>query len=201
MNGWYYLLIVVGGILAVLLFANWQTKGLFFRLWMIKVLGGGRILIRIRTRLNHYYKIGFLVEPQIKFKKRGQKGWVFLTIPGKEKDGEVGTPILGNGGDIFYRTLGVVGVDVDEAKNAFYSPNADAISGFDSPTIEKIIIRCLMDPGGQPNWILLLVGIGITLLAVIIVGTLVNSNHGLILTTQNETMKMIVQYCGTRVVG
>lgn len=173
MKWWIYLIIIFGGFLLTMILANWQTRGLMFRLMVIR-RGGSRILLMVRSNVNDYFRIAHKVGERVLYKKRGEKDITPLIIPKNDNP--------------FRRILGVVMAEVKEENNVFILEHGEVVPGFDAETWEKLYIRAMMDMGDKINWKLILIVLIVVGVAVLIVGGMVHGNtkaiavdHGLLL--------------------
>lgn len=171
---WYYWLLIMFGIFVLtLIMANRQSKGLLFRLMVIRSKPGS-VLLLVRSKTNDYFKIAHKIEERILYKKRGSKDLTPLIIP--------------PGANPFRHVVGVIFAEVNEETNALILDHGEAVPGFDAETWQKLYIRAMMDMGDKINWMLILwvvIGVG---LAVVIVGGMVHhaqqgisANHQLLL--------------------
>lgn len=182
MNWIWYLIVFVAAALVIIVWCNYQVRGMLFRLMAVRGLKGGRILIDVESKLDVYQKVGYLKDKTVSYKKRGSKIWTKLIIP--------------DGVSVFHRSYGIFVCDIDEEKNAFLLHNADAVSGFDMPTYEALYVRALMDMGDKINWKAILIILIIVGVAVVVVGVMVNNNGKAIA----EVTKKVMEYCTTKVI-
>ena len=115
-------------------------RGFFWKYLKVRMSLGKLVLIKIRSQLRDYYKIGTVIEGMLEYKTKdrdGKKQIVRLQIP-KNKI-------------IFYKSIGVTMVDVDEERNAIACIDFSTVTGFDAIKWNNLFIRALTRPTISTN--------------------------------------------------
>ena len=110
-------------------------KGFFWKYFKVRTSFGKLVLIKVRTPLRDYYTIGTVEENFLCYKDKGYT--IRIAMNSKDK--------------IFYRSLGVNWVDVDEEKNAIARTDYSAVTGFDAKKHSDLLTRALMRPSITSN--------------------------------------------------
>ena len=129
------------GIAAILL------KGFFMKYVKVRLSFGKFILVKIRSPLRDYYGVGWVEDSFLVYKRR--KNNIRILITDK----------------IFYRSLGVTWVDVDEEINAACTVDYTGVAGYDAEKYDDLLTRALMKPSIKSNFEKIVVAI--------LVGTLI----------------------------
>lgn len=162
---WYFL---VSGFLLMLcpvfLIAFWQ-RGFFGAWYKTKISANKKVLLRIRSRLRDYYSSGFIKDGALTFKD-STKAQRTIIVPRNT--------------EVFYRSFGVVCVDVDEERNCLFKLDGSGVTGFDAEKFDDIIQKALQKPSALDRKILIV-------LICVIVGLLL-SLFSIYFTYQNNKM-------------
>jgi hypothetical protein len=123
----------VGNNLVILLIAvfiiGFLQRGFFFPFLKVKVSFGKYILAKVRAVNRDYYKTGWIDEGFLVYKtKDGKKR---IAIPDSS---------------VFYRSLGVTWVDIDEKTNNLLKPDYTVMSGYDAQMYDSLLKRALYRP-------------------------------------------------------
>ena len=145
-------------------------QGGFFWPWLRARSGRGKyVLIKVRSKLRDYFKVGRIEEDMLIFKDATKE----------EKRISIDT-------DNIYRAWGVACCDFDEAKNAVMDHNFEAVSGFDAIKYNYLYVRALMRPTLEDNKTLII----ILLLCFVLLMTLIIAymvyHNGQVNTEQNQ---------------
>lgn len=156
-------LIIVGSYVAVFLLAtlvfNFLMAGFLKTYMIVKGSRGAKILVQVVTVSRNYYKTGYVEDGFLVYKSY-TKHEKRLTIPQEV--------------NVFYRSLNVTCVSVDEEKNTLILPNGKNIVGFDAEKYNNLYLRTLyrpsiLNPQQQLMFILAIIN---TLLAVVTLGVI-----------------------------
>lgn len=103
----------------------------------VRATFGKFILVRIRkSTLLKYYTIGWVEKDILHYLKKDKltkkKQTIMINIP--------------EGQDVFYRSLSVLWVDIDEEKSAILTANYIAVSGFNPEKMDDIVTRTAQIP-------------------------------------------------------
>lgn len=136
MSGLLVQIACYGGLMFLTIFGiAFFLKGFFFEYFKVRTSFGRYILVKIRTPIRDYYKVGWVEEN-------------FLCY--KDKDFIIRIAINTND-KIFYRSLGVMWVDIDEEKNAICKTDYSTVTGFDAKKHSDLLTRALMRPAITSN--------------------------------------------------
>lgn len=108
---------------------NFFMGGVFISWFKVKTSRGKKILVRVRTVVQDYYKPGQI-----------DKG--FLIFKDREKEERR----LSVGEGMVYRGMGVNNIDVDDETNAVVKRDFQAVSGFDAVKYNYLYLRALFRP-------------------------------------------------------
>lgn len=146
-------LITMGAIaLLVFIFFAWFFRGFLFPYMRVRSSRGGKVLIKVRNPLVDYYAVGRPEGKVIKTKLRN-KVEVVLSVPS----------------NAFYRTLGVVCVDIDEESGAVVTRDYNIVSSLDPVIFNNLLMREKTAPHLSSKKDLIV----IILLCVIILGVII----------------------------
>jgi hypothetical protein len=135
------LLYGVFGIIILFLIAM-LFKGFFWPYIRVRSSFGKYILIKIRTPLRDYFKVGWVEENFVCYKRK--KNTIRMVIDHNKK--------------IFYRSLAVTWVDVDEEKNAICTVDYEGVSGFDAEKYDDLMVRAVQRPSiGNPKELIIII--------------------------------------------
>jgi len=125
------------GIVAVLSIGvcSLLLKGFFWKYVKVRSSFGKLILVKIRTPLRDFFAVGYIRDSFLIFKldKKERR----LAIDQNKK--------------LFYRSLAVTWVDVDEEKGALSTVDYSAVTGFDAVKYNNLYVRALTQPQVAKN--------------------------------------------------
>lgn len=130
-----------------LFMAGILLKGFFWNYIRVRLSFGKFILVKIRSPLRDYYSVGRVEEHFLIFKRRGNNIRILITAK------------------IFYRSLSVTWVDVDEELNCACTVNYEGVTGYDAEKYDDLLTRALMKPAIKSNFEKIVIG----MLALVIV--------------------------------
>lgn len=174
-----YVAVFVLTIFCVAFFQN----GFFGQYFKAKSSRGKKLLIKVRTKLGHYYKTGVINEGFLHYKDRGKEEHTVDV-----KDGMI------------YRSLGVNCIDVDEATNkAIDHTDQKEVTGFDAVRFDAHIKRALQKPSLIDKKWQILIALVIVLLLVSLAGvyfnyrtySIVSENHDLLLKLTKSSLAAV----------
>jgi len=123
-------------------------KGFFWKYVKVRLSFGKYILVKVRSALRDYYGVGRVEDGFLVYKRRKNDIRILITK------------------NIFYRSLGVTWVDVDEEINAACTVDYSAVTGYDAEKYDDLLTRALMKPAIKSNFekIVILVLLGTLIL-------------------------------------
>lgn len=132
----YYAIVMVLSITI----AGMLLKGFFMKYVKVRLSFGKYILVKVRSALRDYYCVGWVEENYIVYKRKRNKTTnnIRILIPPGEK--------------IFYRSLSVTWVDVEEELNAACSIDYTSVTGYDAEKYDDLLTRALMKPAIKSNF-------------------------------------------------
>lgn len=151
-------LIYGGVILLTIIIMGFLLKGFMWKYLKVKQSRDKKFLIKIRGKQRDYFEVGEEEEGFIKFKHN--KTTVRLSIPDKQ--------------NVFYRSLGVNWVDIDDEKFALSKTDYSPIAGHDPKKEDNFIERALTRPTVSTN----MEKIIIILLIFVLIGCLASAYLG-----------------------
>lgn len=160
------LLYIIASYLAVFLIPFFLIAiyqgGFFGPYARVKGSRGKLVLVKVRTMVSHYYRVGKIVEGALKYKDRNKQEHHITLVEG-----------------CVYRMLGVSCVDVDEEKSTVYNHAlAREVPGHDTVKVDQYIKRALQKPSlTNQNWTIILLIVAIV--AILGVGMLMYQNYKL----------------------
>jgi len=121
-------------------------KGFFLKYIKVRLSFGKYILVKVRSALRDYYCVGWVEDNFIVYKRKREKSTnnIRIFIPPGQK--------------IFYRSLSVTWVDVDEELNAACSIDYKAVTGWDAEKYDDLLTRALMKPAIKSNFEKIVIG-------------------------------------------
>lgn len=125
-QAFYYGIVLIGTLALTGVF----QRGFFWKYARVRLSFGKYLMIRIRTPLRVYYAVGEVVEGFLVYKLR--KETVRYSLNNDDK--------------VFYRSMAVTWVDIDEEKHALIKTDYSAVTGFDAQKFESLNVRALMKP-------------------------------------------------------
>lgn len=127
--------VVVGSYIAVFLLAtlvfNFLMAGFLRTYMLVKGSRGAKVLVQVVTVSRNYYKTGYIEDGFLVYKS-AKKHEKRLTIPQNI--------------NVFYRSLNVTCISVDEELNTIILPNGKNITGFDAEKYNNLYLRTLYRP-------------------------------------------------------
>lgn len=144
----YYGVVLILGFMLV----NLMQRGFFMPFLRVKLSFGKLIICKIRAVNRDYYRAGKIDEG-------------FLVFPTSQGDKRIAVKDKA----VFYRSLGVAWVDVDEEKNALVNPDFKPIDGFDAMKYNSLYIRALYRPALANNKEKVIIGICILIVVMLII--------------------------------
>ena len=155
---WTLISMVVIAVLSFAFFA-WLLRGFLIPYLKVKSSRGGMVLVKVRNPLVDYFAVGVSEGKLIKIRLRGKKD-VSLSIPSTA----------------FYRTLGVVCVDVDEESGAVVTRNYNIVGTHDPVVNNNLLVRAMTAPRSeQQKAFIVIVLLIVLLLGLLYVGYQVSS--------------------------
>ena len=133
----YYAVVMV----LSLMIAGALLKGFFWKNTRVRLSFGKFILVKVRSALRDYYCIGEVKDNFIVYKRRKNHIRVLITE------------------NIFYRSLSVTWVDVDEEINAACKVDYTGVSGYDAEKYDDLLTRALMKPAIKSNFEKIVIGL------------------------------------------
>ena len=145
-------------ILATLVF-NFLMAGFLRTYLMVKSSRGAKVLVQVVTVSRNYYRTGYVEDGFLVYKSATKKE-KRLTIPQDL--------------NVFYRSLNVTCISVDEEKNTIILPNGKNLSGFDAEKYNNLYLRTLYRPSvlNPQQQIMFVLTILNTILLIVLVGGL-----------------------------
>lgn len=183
----YYGLVIV----LSLVFVGAFQRGFFVTYFKVRTSFGKYVMVKVRSSLRDYFVKGWVDEGFLLYEKKRswrEKDIIRLNIP---KDAQV-----------FYRSLAVQWVDVDDEKNAICQTNYGVVSGYDAIKNNNLHVRALTRPVVNSSmdkiFLFLLVIIGIIAIACVVVSV---QNYKAIETLQSSIPGMLQNMRGTVIGG
>ena len=96
----------------------------------VKASSGRLVLVKVRSKLRDYFKAGEVIDNTLKFKSANKHSRT-LNLPEQ---------------NAFYKAFNVTCIDVDESKNAIYTLDNGAVTGYDAEKYDDLILRALLKP-------------------------------------------------------
>jgi len=162
------MIMIIGSYLGVVVIAfgliNFLSAGFLITFIRVRASRGKLILVKVRGMTDHYFRAGKISEKTLTYKARGQKEKKRIPLPV---------------GIIFYRSLMVYCLDIDEDTNTIITPDGAEIDTYDAEKYEQLIIRALYTPAlMDQNEKIILLMLGICILGLIIVFFFVKTVDG-----------------------
>ena len=171
-------ILVQTGYYAVVMFITlfligFLQKGFFWEFFKIKISFGKYIMVKVKAVNRDYYRVGSISEGMLVY-KMAKYDTKRITIKNQ---------------NVFYRSIGVLWVDVDEELNAIIDPiNLEGVTGYDPVKYNNLYVRALTRPNIKDKIDQIILA-GVILLAVLIAvvgfllfkqGTQIEALHGLV---------------------
>lgn len=122
-----YILIIV----ATIFLFNWWSVG-FFTTWIrVKTSRGKKVLVRVNTIVQDYYRVGVISEGFLLYKNK------------MKEDKRIS---LNSNDNPIHRSMGVSIVYVDDEKNCVITADFKSVSGFDAVKFQDLYLRALYKP-------------------------------------------------------
>ncbi len=118
----------------LLFFIGFIIRGFFWKFIKVKLSFGRLILVKVRAINRDFFSIGEVKDGFLVYKAHKKNKRIAI------KDSTV-----------FYKSIGVLWVDVDEEKGALCKVDYSAIDGFDSEKFENLFVRTLYRPSISDN--------------------------------------------------
>lgn len=156
-------LVIVGSYVGVFLLStfvfNFLMAGFLKTYLIVKGSRGAKVLVQVFTVSRTYYKAGYVDNGFLVYKdaKKNEKR---LSIPEDI--------------NVFYRSLNVTCISVDEEKNTIILPSGKGVNGFDAEKMNNLYLRTLYRPEIQSpkEQLMFVLTIVNSLLALVTVGVL-----------------------------
>ena len=167
-------------------------KGFFLKYLRVRGSMGSKVMVKVRNQLRDWYVVGWVEEEFLCYNVKGEsffdKVKVRIVLPKNEK--------------VFYKSLGILFIDVDEEKKAICCTNYEPITGYDAVKFDALIKRALYRPsiGNQIEKVILILCI-VILLAAIIIGFIVYKDYKLTQTIVPQIANLIATSKGTVIGG
>lgn len=134
-------------------FAGLILKGFFWKFIRVKLSFGKLVMVKVRAVNRDYFRVGKVEDNMLVFKSGGKKG------------GDKRVDVKDN--SVFYRSIGISWVDVDDELNIILKPNNEFVSGFDAVKYNNLYVRALTKPSIDDKRDKILIG-GIILIIVVV---------------------------------
>ncbi len=125
-------------------------KGFFWKFVRVRISFGRFILCKIRAVNRDYYSVGEIEENFLIFTSHKQSRRICV------KDSSV-----------FYKSVGITWVDIDDQKNSLVKPDFSTVDGFDAVKYNNLYKRTLYSPSIADNQEKIIIG-GIILIIVLL---------------------------------
>ena len=168
-------------LLTVLFIGAWQ-KGFFMNYFRVRFSFGKFVLVKVRSPLRDYFMKGWVDEGFLIYEiKRSffEKDTIRLNIP---KEGQV-----------FYKCLGVMWVDVDDEKHAICKTDYSVVSGYDAIKNNNLHQRALMRPSLTNGYEKIMMFILVILIIAIIIDIVMSYQAGKHMATLEVVVKQALQ--------
>ena len=163
--------------LLTIMIIAFMLRGFFWTYIKVKLSFGKYIMIKLRTSVRDYFKVGWVEEG-------------FLCYKVDRKD--VRRFVIPKGINVFYRCMGVNWVDMEEEVGAFAKTDYSATPGFDSQKFSDLYIRALMRPNLSNNMDKIL----FILVMVAMIGALAGAYLGYMGYNNSEIIKKTIESIG-----
>jgi len=127
--GYYAIVLFLGFFIVAFI-----QRGFFLKFLRVKISFGRLIMVKVKSVNRDHYSVGRVEDNFLLFKL--YKDWRRLTIPGAF---------------VFYRSLGVSWVDIDEERNALCCPDYSTLPGYDAVKFSDLLKRALQKPAITDN--------------------------------------------------
>lgn len=119
-------------------------KGFFWKYLKVRMSFGKYVLVKVRASIRDYFAVGRVEEDYLIYKRRGAEIRILITD------------------NIFYKSLSVLWVDVDESLNAACKVDYTGVKGYDAERFDDLYTRALMKPAIKSNFekIIILICLG-----------------------------------------
>ena len=135
---------------------NFLSNGFLTIFIKVKASRGKKILINVKSKIQHYFISGEIQGEMLVYHDRESKA-------NKQKTPKM---LCINNNEVFYRAFGVNCVNIDEATNNFIKPSGENSAGFDAVTYSNLYIRALTKPTEDKNDIIIKLLIGVIILVI-----------------------------------
>ena len=135
-------------------------KGFFFYFLRCKLSFGRLILIKLRAINRDHYAVG-----------RIEEGFLIFKSPAGTKRLKI------KDSSFFYKSIGIMWVDINEETNALCKADYTTVSGFDPIKHEELLIRALYKPGLNDKTQKIMIGLLVLVVSgLVVLGFLVYKN-------------------------
>lgn len=124
----------LGTFLIALFLVNFFQKGFFIPFFRVKASRGKLVLVKVRSDLEDYFRVGEVNDGILTFKDA------------KKEERKVAI-----GKTVFYKTLNVNCVDIDEEANAPVTRDYNIVNGHDAKKFTNLLKRALTKPKEMDN--------------------------------------------------
>jgi len=156
MNDLISVILGYGAVLLIGIFVlSFLFRGFFWQFLRVRASLGRKILIKARAINRDYFIVG---------KVEGE----FLVFKSSKEEKRIAI----SDRNVFYKSLGIIWVDLDETKNTLVKPDYTGATGFDAVLYNNLYLRALYKPAITDNLdkiMILMVIVGIILNIVVIV--------------------------------
>lgn len=155
-----YMVVLVISILIV----SFLLRGFFWKFVKVRLSFGRLVLIKIRSVNRDHYSVGNVHENFLIFKVGNSHKRI--SIPDQS---------------VFYRSLGIAWVDVDDSKNALVKTDFSSVEGFDAVKYNNLYLRALYKPQivGNQEKIIIISIIAVGLIVAITLYLVYNMNNNI----------------------
>jgi hypothetical protein len=171
----YYALVLVLGLVIV----GFMQRGFFGAFARVKLSFGRLILVKVRAVNRDYFRVGKIDEGFLVYKHQKQEKRLAI-----------------KSNNVFYRSLNVMWVDVEETKNAIANPDYTNTPGYDAVKYNDLYLRALYRPVIADNKEkLVIAGLLFCVIGLIVIGVLLFYTY-----KETSALKtLIVNTCGATV--
>ena len=113
---------------------SFMLKGFFWKYIKVRMSFGKLVLVKLRSTLRDHYKIGWVEDGFLCYRTKDESGkYVIRTSIPKDRP-------------VFYKSLAITFIDIDEETNGICTIDYSSITGFDAKKFSDLYTRCLMRP-------------------------------------------------------
>jgi len=126
-----YLLVIIIGFALI----NFLSNGFFIVFIRVKASRGKKVLVKVRSVLQDYYRIGTIIDNDLEYlDKNKQKRRVNLPK------------------NAIYRSLNLNCIDTDEETNSVVTLDFTVVDGHDAQKTDNLLVRALTKPAALSNF-------------------------------------------------